>query len=134
MVTTALGAFNTYTISTDNILSSCGKNEYGELGDGTTIDRLEPVQVDCILLDTEDLEISQQVLVYPNPTQKSIHIVASQKGTIEQISIIDLTGKFIIKDQLFNNEEVNADFLDAGLYILQIVLNGEIHNIKLIKN
>jgi alpha-tubulin suppressor-like RCC1 family protein len=39
------GAFHNLGIKTDGTLWAWGSNEYGQLGDGTTIDRLTPVQI-----------------------------------------------------------------------------------------
>ncbi len=130
---TAVGGFNTYAVNNDNLLYACGKNEYGELGDGTMIDRLEPVVIECPVLATEDFSTAPQLQIYPNPAKSNIHFISSLKNNIEKISIIDLSGKFIVKDQPMKNAQFNIDFLDAGVYILQIEMEGHFYNKKLIK-
>jgi alpha-tubulin suppressor-like RCC1 family protein len=39
------GEYSTFAISTDNRLFAVGRNQFGELGDGTTISRSLPVQI-----------------------------------------------------------------------------------------
>lgn len=40
----------------------------------------------------------------------------------------------MIKNEPINNEEFNIEFLNPGNYILQVVMDSDIHNIKLVKN
>ncbi len=41
----AAGAIHTMILKTDGTLWATGKNDYGQMGDGTTSDRFTPVQV-----------------------------------------------------------------------------------------
>lgn len=75
---------------------------------------------------TSNLTQSANILVYPNPIDKEIHISSSQyTGTELNMSLIDLNGKIIQMQTLKNNG--NAEWIfpftnkpATGIYILQL--------------
>ena len=60
-----------------------------------------------------------QIRLYPNPTSNVLSIVNVDKLNIENISIIDTTGK-IVKKITDNFAEINVSNLSEGIYILSV--------------
>ncbi|MCD6594416.1 T9SS type A sorting domain-containing protein [bacterium] len=80
----------------DGTLFAWGRNNCGQLGDGTFIDRHYPVQVIPIPLGIENYyyNIPQDISVevYPNPFNSSCRIIAPENAEIE---IYDLRGNIV---------------------------------------
>ena len=49
----AAGQYHTLALKNDGTVWACGDNSYGQLGDGTTTQRLTPVQVSSLTGITE---------------------------------------------------------------------------------
>ncbi len=73
------------------------------------------------------------VNVYPNPCSDGISI--SFPGNYSQVSfdLFDLQGRKIISKQIGNNEKINMQGLNSGLYLYTLNLDGKIQKGKLIK-
>lgn len=69
---------------------------------------------------------------YPNPTKNFINI---QYHSIQQISIIDFTGRILIQQNFnkTNNIKLNVENLSKGIYLLKVVdVKGNVQTKKLI--
>lgn len=53
---------------------------------------------------------------------------------IEQMSIIDITGKALLTINTYNSESVNIEHLKSGLYLLNLEINGRTITRKFLKN
>lgn len=74
---------------------------------------------------------SFSVNIYPNPVQNSIYIYCSLP--INEISIIDINGKAVLKQQLSSNQ-IDLSTLKSGIYFIKIQSNnGQVVMKKLIK-
>lgn len=74
--------------------------------------------------------------IFPNPAQNLIYITSS--SYIEDIEIIDFTGRDIAKNLNLNSFEqnnihVDITILPSGIYILKIWMNGKTYLKKLVK-
>ena len=75
----------------------------------------------CII---NKLELTNSISIYPNPAKTAINITEQSDLNIQQISIIDLTGKLIHAEASnFNTIDVSA--LSSGIYIIRIHTDGK---------
>ncbi len=67
---------------------------------------------------------SFDVAIYPNPTTSILTV--SAKATLEQIQILDVNGRVIEAIDVNNtNHVINLQKYDAGIYLIQLVSNGQ---------
>lgn len=88
------------------------------------------------LLSTNDIKFSNNLNIYPNPSNQNI-IVQNDDKYLENFNykIIDLTGRIVKNGNSKFNEQINIENLTSGNYIIQIETeNGERFTEKLIKN
>lgn len=75
--------------------------------------------------------------VYPNPCNNILNLSFGKTiNTNCSISIIDLTGKTIYTIELKyfkTNETISVTNLDAGIYIVKVIINNEQYNSKFVK-
>jgi hypothetical protein len=69
----------------------------------------------------------ENINFYPNPTQNIINF----STTIEQIEVMDLTGKRLM---IFNHEkQINIEALPSGIYYLRLINDKKVTTKKVIK-
>ncbi len=69
--------------------------------------------------------------VYPNPVKNHINIVNENNSKINNISILDLSGKLLLSSN--GGQIADVSTLLSGVYILQIASDKGIEKIKIIK-
>lgn len=69
--------------------------------------------------------------IYPNPTSGIINIESSE--LVEKINLYDLRGRQLLID-LNPNNQIDLNPFEAGVYLLEIKLNGKIHRELVVKN
>ncbi|MBP6455557.1 MAG: T9SS type A sorting domain-containing protein [Chitinophagaceae bacterium] len=69
--------------------------------------------------------------IFPNPTNNVIVIDINEP--FADFSIFDLSGKLILKNQIYNKEEINLLSLVKGIYIVKIQTSKYSNTLKLIK-
>ena len=84
-----------------------------------------------------DLSVTEKTMldfnVYPNPFNSSL-IVDGLKSNSGQINVIGLDGKVFFTKNISNlKEEIQLDFLNDGLYLIQIINSGQTVVKKVIK-
>lgn len=84
----------------------------------------------CINVSVNDQTKDDYITLYPNPTSSELQILSSM--SIDEISLLDYTGRFIQKVQL-NNNILNVSHLQAGIYMLQCKSNNLLYNVKFVK-
>ena len=74
-----------------------------------------------------------QLTLSPNPVKDQLNVSGLEKSAI--ISILDLTGKAVIRKSITNNESISLGALTPGIYIAKVTnLQGElVYRTKLIK-
>ncbi|HEY9081852.1 MAG TPA: T9SS type A sorting domain-containing protein [Vicingaceae bacterium] len=84
-------------------------------------------------------ELSQNTIlnVYPNPAKDVVNVVFNASENENRISIIDITGKEVVKHQLnlvigLNKTTVSLNNLKTGVYFLSITLGNKVETQKLI--
>ncbi len=70
--------------------------------------------------------------IYPNPANNVVNISA-ENGTIENIQIIDLSGRtVIVTNSSTMNEIINVSELNTGVYFVKVSINGNVETHRLI--
>ncbi len=71
------------------------------------------------------------IKVYPNPATNEINIIANDDVIIEQIFLMDLSGKVL--ENLNGSTTLNIQHIASGLYLIEMHTNQGILKTKLIK-
>jgi hypothetical protein len=71
--------------------------------------------------------------VYPNPTQGKINISAAKTNAIE-VTVYDVMGKQMLKQNVFNNSWVDLGDLANGVYFVKIEDRNESTTVRVIKH
>ncbi len=135
-VTYTINVGNSY-MGTFNKLFFVGDNDNGPAGDNSSFRNIAIYESgDCnISASSNDLSIETPVygqdsereistIVFPNPTTGEITVFMSELENAE-ISILNLTGKVLLKEQLLsNNQKISLETLANGIYMVQIK-NGD---------
>lgn len=78
----------------------------------------------ALITSTNSVEnISSNLIIYPNPSTGTF-TVSNSNGTIKEIIISDLMGKFILQQHVDKQTKVNISGLDQGIYFLKIIDNA----------
>jgi len=64
---------------------------------------------------------SDDVQVYPNPSNGSFTVGIGKPESISEIRLTDMLGKIILRRQIYNQNKLSIDDLPGGTYILTIV-------------
>ncbi len=76
-------------------------------------------------------ELNTQINVYPNPVINIAYL--NTTITPEKITIIDLTGKELVSETLkSNNETINFENLNSGIYFIRISINNSNYYKKIV--
>lgn len=85
------------------------------------------------LTSTNNIDISNQIKIYPNPAKDVVHIDGLTTGA--QLTLIDMFGRtlqnVVVKSK---NYSFNVAKLPSGIYTVQINVNGTIANRKIVIN
>ena len=78
-------------------------------------------------------EINLNVHVFPNPSNGSFTITASE--SVDSYSVLDLTGRVVIEDQKLNSKHFSIDLSDetSGMYVLELRTNSGSRVTRLMK-
>lgn len=89
--------------------------------------------IDCGALGINEVSDINGITVYPNPTTDVLNIV-SQKSIIESVILTDASGRRLMTAELKSqNGQLNIGHLPAGVYILNMKINGKMLTKKIVK-
>ncbi|MBX2931483.1 MAG: T9SS type A sorting domain-containing protein [Chitinophagaceae bacterium] len=129
-----------YTINT----VAAKNNSYNEYSftdvqplNGKSYYRIEAVDKDGKITYSKTLQITLNIKpetlnIYPNPARNVVNVVSKN---IQQINIIDFTGRTLIQQNFnnANNVKLNVENVSKGIYLLKVVdVKGNIQTKKLI--
>jgi len=99
----------------------------------TNIDATASFSLNCNGSVGVNEQVSQSSLtVYPNPATSQLTLQLQSRQVIENVSIMDVTGK-TVKTIITNNNTIDVSNLVKGIYFLQVQTEKGIVNSKFIK-
>ncbi len=124
-----LGGNHTIVISESQNIFSCGYNLYGQIGDGTNVDKSTLTQINCLNLSNKEIElVTNNLNFYPNPAFEKINFTTEPKS----VTVFDVNGRIVKNSNIFGNL-LNISELNQGVYFLKIETENGIFQRKLIK-
>jgi hypothetical protein len=75
---------------------------------------------------------SQELKIFPNPTKNILQLQTANNGSLDKITITDLTGKIILI-QTTNTAQINVEPLASGMYILEATSGEAKYSSKFVK-
>lgn len=66
-----------------------------------------------------DADFVNNFLIYPNPTSDILNVVLGKMFTSPHYKIVDLSGK-TLQEAILKNNKINVQFLEKGVYFIQI--------------
>ena len=84
-------------------------------------------------LEVPQLELSEKITVFPNPTMAMIFFQTDTNLTDEKISIFNLSGQLISEKRVASDNSLDLTELSTGVYLIQFT-NKNIHSFKIIKH
>ena len=102
-----------------------------EATNGTnTVTQEFTIRVGVTKIDAETTTIS----FFPNPTTDILNINFDMSIETATLNIVDVTGKSFIKKELTqNNNQIDLNSMPAGVYFINLEIEGKIYQNKLIK-
>ena len=90
------------------------------------------VVIDCNDLGTDNLNIHNQIILYPNPASNNINVLVIEDFLSKSFIICDLNGRALIMGELKDHiSEINIDSLSAGVYYFKLAEFN--HKLKFVK-
>ncbi len=86
----------------------------------------------CVPLATNDVEIAQELTVFPNPGQNEISIHGIEKTTVRITN--PLAQVLLEKSDVGEDSKIDISALPEGIYTIVITANSHVSTIKWIKN
>lgn len=84
--------------------------------DGFAVNKL----TSALTLEVIDLLIKMDVLIYPNPANNIVNIIAKNSNPIKSVQLFDITGKEMSSIKLSDQNTINVSNLSDGIYLLNI--------------
>jgi hypothetical protein len=84
-------------------------------------------------LEVPQLELSQKVTVFPNPTTATIYFQTDLSLMNEKVSIYNVSGQLVSEKQILGDNSLDMSALSSGIYLLQFS-NKNINSFKIIKH
>lgn len=90
-------------------------------------------------LAVEEVLVNQSFSVFPNPANDNINInLESANAGLATIQVIDITGKVVASQSATmnsgqNTQTLHVGKLNAGVYAVNVTINGKIHTSKFVK-
>ena len=75
---------------------------------------------ECLYTPTEELEVSEEVKVFPNPVGDKLFIETNDQDRIHKIQIVSMSGEVILVSSI---NKVDTASLNSGIYLL--IINSE---------
>jgi len=127
------------SINTGSIITSSSSISIGEIvvvpqnqtqSNSGTIGILAQTQQ---ALEVPQLELSQKITVFPNPTTASIYFQTELTLLDESVSIYTMSGQLISEKRVMADHSIDLSSLASGTYLIQFS-NKNINSFKIIKH
>ena len=83
-------------------------------------------------LEVPQLELSQNITVYPNPTTSAIFFKTDTNLSDEKVSIFTISGQLVAEKQITADNTLDLSALASGVYVIKFT-NKKINSFKIIK-
>lgn len=130
----ASGHYQALVRSLDGYISVTGRNNYGQLGDGTNTDKNTFTTIGCYpsVLSNEDFALNE-LKIYPNPVNDILNFSFDKE--ITAVSIYNLIGQEFLSKSVNNNQtSIDISNLSAGTYLVKVSSGNEVKTLKVVKN
>jgi len=84
-------------------------------------------------LEVPELELSDKITVYPNPTTSVVYFQTEADLGNEKISVFNLSGQLVSQKQITADNALDLSELSTGIYLIQFT-NKNINSFKIIKH
>jgi alpha-tubulin suppressor-like RCC1 family protein len=109
-----------------------GWNAEGQIGDGTSNNKLVPTVINSCALSIDEPNKNSSIILYPNPTNNYLYISTNYDTDIEKIKILDIDGKVLLEEnKQFSNIDLTS--FQSGIYFLNIYTKKSFLIYKILK-
>jgi len=84
-------------------------------------------------LEVKELNLTEKIKVYPNPTTSIIYFQTETNLADEKISIYNLSGQLVSEKRITDGNALDLSELSTGVYLIQFS-NKNINSFKIIKH
>lgn len=84
-------------------------------------------------LEVPQLELSEKITVFPNPTTSTVYFQTETNLTDEKISVFNLSGQLVSEKKITASNSLDLSDLSTGVYLIQFT-NKKINSFKIIKH
>lgn len=83
-------------------------------------------------LEVSQLELSEKITVYPNPTMAMVYFQTDRSLADEKLAVFNLAGQLVSEKKITGDNALDLSELSAGVYLIRFV-NKNINSFKIIK-
>ena len=84
-------------------------------------------------LEVPQLELSQNITVFPNPTTATVYFQSDTNIVNEKVIIVNVSGQIVAQKTISAANSLDISMLSSGIYLLQFN-NKKINSFKIIKH
>ncbi|MCA6421769.1 MAG: T9SS type A sorting domain-containing protein [Flavobacterium sp.] len=84
-------------------------------------------------LEVPQLELSQNITVFPNPTTATVYFQSDTNIVNEKVIIVNVSGQIVAQKTISAANSLDLSMLSSGIYLLQFN-NKKINSFKIIKH
>jgi hypothetical protein len=84
-------------------------------------------------LEVPQLELSQNITVFPNPTTATVYFQSDTNIVNEKVIIVNVSGQIVAQKTISAANSLDLSMLSSGIYLLQFT-NKKINSFKIIKH
>jgi hypothetical protein len=113
-----------------------GRNNLGQLGDGTNTLRSVPTAISCPISNNLGIDdavvLENEIKVYPNPMNELLTVSGEQE--MVSLAVYNLLGQEVITKSINAHEAVlDVSHLPTGTYLVKINTANTVNTIKVFK-
>jgi len=127
------GDLSTTDLSVDNwVTSSTPENNFPEAYAGYVVDHLGSENPIPPSLSVEQVDISNNITIYPNPADAILNIKVENNLKLDRLEIYSILGSKVLSTDKLDSNQLNVSDLNSGMYILRVISGSEAFTKKII--